>query len=239
MATNDTSALITFDQLIQGMMLKGEHQESDYNRMIQISIDGYRELNLTVLPEGRNIEKFTMDSNYIIYMPDDLILVNRICVPIDGELWPLTKRDSIVPTTSELAGAEVLDAEDGEGVDVVNRGIYYSRKGGRNYEGYFRPDYRKRRIIFRNVSRTEVLMDYTTSGVDLTEVTYIPTYAKIALEAYIRLHQEYNKMRPNPNNIAIYQDLYDRQKAICRGVKFSMTDFLDTIYETYSPTAFR
>jgi hypothetical protein len=238
MATNDTSALITFDQLIQGMMLKGEHPDSEYNRMIQIAIDGYRELNLVVLPEGRNIEKFTMDSNYIVYMPDDLILVNRICVPIDGELWPLTKRDSIVPTTSESGGSEVLDEDDGEGVDVTNKGIYYSRKGGRNYEGYFRPDYRKRRIIFRNVSRTEVLMDYVTSGVDLTETTYIPIYAKTALEAYIRLYQEYNKMQPNPNNIAIYKDLYDTQKSICRGIKFSMTDFLDTIYKTYSPTSY-
>lgn len=237
--TNDTSALITFDQLVQGMMMKGEHQESEYVRMLQIAIDGYRELNLTVLPEGRNIEKFDMDSNYIIYMPDDLILVNRILVSIDGKMWPLTKDDGIVPTTTLSGGSETLDAEAGEGVDISNLGTMYSTRGGRNTEGYFRPDYRKRRIIFRNVSRTDVLMDYTTSGVDLTEVTYIPVYAKGALEAYIRLYQEYSKMSPNPNNVALYQDLYNRQKSICRGIKFSLTDFLDSIYRTYSPTVYR
>lgn len=237
--SNDTSALITFDQLIQGMMLKGGHLESDYTRMVQIAIDGYRELNLTVLPEGRNVEKFTMDTNYIIYMPDDLIMVNRICVPLDGLLWPLTNNEKIVPTTSLVGGAETLDTEDGEGVDITSLGSAYSTRGGRNTEGYFKVDYKKRRIIFRNVNRTEVLLDYNTSGVSLTETTYIPTYAKIALEAYIRLYMEYNNPIPNPNTIAIFQDLYNTQKSICRGIKFSLTDFLDSIYRTYSPTMYR
>lgn len=237
--TNDTSALITFDQLIQGMMLKGSHPESDYVRMVQIAIDGYRELNLTVLPEGRNIEKLTMDSNNIIYMPDDLIIINRVCIPIDGLLWPLTKNDEIVPTTSFIGGTETLDTEDGEGVDISNKGVFYSKRGGSNKYGYFRPDYRKRRIIFRNVSRSEVLLDYTTSGISLTESSYIPVYARTALEAYIRLHLEYNNAVPNPNNIALFQDLFNTQKSICRNIKFSLTDFLDSIYRTYSPTAYR
>lgn len=237
--TNDTSALITFDQLVQGMMLKGVHPESDYTRMIQIAIDGYRELNLTVLPDGRSIEKFTMDSNNIIYMPDDMILVNRVCIPSDGVMWPLTNNEEIVPTTSFVGGAETLDSNDGEGVNISSTGVFYSTKGRVNIEGYFRPDYRKRRIIFRNVSRSEVLIDYTTSGISLTEVSYIPIYAKTALEAYIRLHLEYNNAIPNPNNIAIFQDLFNSQKAICRGIKFSLTDFLDTVYKTFSPTVYR
>lgn len=237
--TNDTSALMTFDQLIQGMLLKSELPESYYSRMLQLAIDGYREMNLTVLPEGRNIEKFDMDSNYIIYMPDDMILLNRAMVDIDGSMWPLTKDMDIVPTTTMSGGSETLDPDVGEGIDIIRRGIYYSKTGGANTEGYYRPDYRKRRIIFRNVSRTNVLLDYTTSGVDLTEVTYIPVYAKIALEAYVRLYLEYNKITPNPNLIAIYQNLYSQQKAICRGIKFSLTEFLDTIYKTYSATATR
>lgn len=237
--TNDTSALITFDQLIQGMMLKGSYPESHYAKMAQIAFDGYREMNLTVLPDGRNIEKFNMDSNYIVYMPDDLILANRVLLSIDGEMWPLTKEPKIVPTTTLSGGAETLDPDAGEGVDITNLGIYYSRRGGRNIEGYWRPDYKKRRIVFRNVSRTDILLDYTTSGISLTEETYIPVYAKIALEAYIRLYLEYNKPSPNPNNIVLYDKLYKQQKAICRGIKFSMTDFLDTIYKTYSPTVYR
>lgn len=237
--TNDTSALITFDQLVQGMMLKGSHPESDYVRMLQIAIDGYREMNLINLPEGRNIEKFDMDSNYIIYMPDDLITVNRVMLSIDGKMWPLTKDMDIVPTTTLSAGSETLDPDAGEGVDISKLGTMYSRRGGRNTEGYWRPDYRKRRIVFRNVQRTDILMDYTTSGTDLIETTYIPVYAKTAIEAYIRLHMEYNKTIPNPNTIAIYQDLYSRQKGICRGIKFSITEFLDVVYSTFSPTAWR
>lgn len=235
-----TDALITIDDIVEGMLLKGEHPESYEVKMKQMAIDGYRELNLVTLPQGRAVEKFTMDSNDIIYMPNDMILVNRVAVPYEGRMWSLTLERDMIPTTSTLNGAEVLDSDTwGEGDDIVQRGVYYATRGGDNAEGYYYPDYVKRRILFRNVSRSEVLVDYMNSGIDLKETTYVPIFAKAAIEAYVRLYQEYNKTQPIPVNVQIFRDEYERQKAICRGIKFNMTDFLDAIYRTYTPGIYR
>ena len=234
-----TDSIVTLRSIVEGMFLLSELPEGYDMKMTQLAINGYRELNLVVLPDGRTIDKFTMDSNEIIYLSDDVTHVNAIYVPIEGQLWPLTKLDTIVPTTSESMGSEVLDSDWGEGVRITERRTYYAARGGDNVYGYFYPDYQRRRIIFRNVSRSEVLMDYMTSGISLTEETYVPTYAKSALEAYIRLYLEYNKSAPNPNSIAIHRDEFERQKAICRGIKFNIVDFLDGIYRTYTASVQR
>lgn len=229
-----TDSLVTIRSIVQGMFLLSELPEGYDIKMTQLAINGYRELNLVVLPDGRTVDKFTMDSNNIIYLNDDVTHINAIYVPYEGELWPLTLRDTIVPTTSESGGSEILDPDWGEGVTLSDRRAYYAARGGDNVYGYYNPDYQKRRVIFRNVSRSEVLMDYMTSGISLTEETYVPTYAKSALEAYVRLYLEYNKGTPNPNNIHVHRDEFERQKAICRGIKFNIVDFLDSIYKTYT-----
>jgi hypothetical protein len=234
-----TDSLVTIRSIIEGLFLTTELPEGYDAKMTQLAINGYRELNLVVLPGGRTIEKFTMDSNYIVYMNDDMTHINAVCVPLEGAMWPLTHLKDMVPTTSESGGSEILDPEDGEGVTIIERGTAYATRGGHNVYGYFYVDYQKRRILFRNTYRSEVLIDYMTSGISLTEETYVPTYAKAALEAYVRLYLEYNKGVPNPNSIAIFRDEYERQKAICRGIKFNIVDFMDGIYRTYRATVQR
>lgn len=229
-----TDAIVTIRSIVEGIFLTSELPEGYDIKMTQLAINGYRELNLVVLPEGRTIDKFTMDSNEIIYLTDDVIHINAVYVPLEGQLWPLTMLESIVPTTSESGGSEILDPDWGEGVDITERRAYYAARGGDNVYGYYYPDYQRRRIIFRDVSRSEVLLDYMTSGISLTEETYVPVFAKAAIEAYVRLYLEYNKTTPNPNTIAIFRDEYERQKAICRGIKFNWVDFLDSIFRTYT-----
>jgi len=234
-----TDSIVTIRSIVEGMFLLSELPEGSDMKMTQLAINGYRELNLVVLPEGRTIDKFTMDSNEIIYLNDDVTHINAIYVPLEGQLWPLTKLMTMVPTTSESMGAEILDPDWGEGVRIAERRSGYAARGGDNVYGYYYPDYQKRRVIFRNVTRSEVLMDYITSGISLTAETYVPTYAKSALEAYIRLYLEYNKGTPNPNNVQIHRDEFERQKSICRGIKFNIVDFLDGIYRTYTASVQR
>jgi hypothetical protein len=239
MSTTYTDAITTIDNIVEGMFLKSDLPEGYEAKMKQIAIEGYREMNIVALSQGRATEKFTMDSNYIVYMPDDMMLVNRVAVPYNGEMWFLTLERDMVPTTSESGGQEILDPDWGEGEDIIKRGVFYAARGGVNTEGYYFPDYVKRRILFRNVNRSEVLISYMHSGIDKTETTYIPTFAKPGIEAYVRLYLEYNKTVPNANIITIYRDEYERQKTICRGIKFNLTDWMDAVYRTFSASIYR
>lgn len=229
----DTSALRTLDQITEEVLLLSELPEKYYIRIKQLLIKGYRELNITTLPEGTKIEKFTMDANYIIYLNDDIINVENVYVPIDGKLWSLTKTDRIVPTTSLLNGAETLDSLDGEGTSItLNEGYLFSAVGGNNNEGYWYYDVINRRIIFRNVNRSEVLVHYTTGGVSDTDTTYIPTYAVDALQHYALWKLSLFTSNRDAQTRDEHKREYDRQKSICRLIHFNFNQFLDAVYGT-------
>jgi hypothetical protein len=231
-----TNAIVTLQSVVDGMIFK-QWFTKDYEPLLMAHIiDAYTQLNLIAIEEeGNVIEKNEMDSNDIIYLSDDVIRVNKVCIPLNGKLWPLTIEDDIVPTTSEENGAEILDDDWGEGVDVIDRGVNGSEHGGSNAYGYYTVDYLKRRIICRNVTRSEVLLDYDTSGIKIKETTYIPAFAKKALEYGVRLDIELGQVSPNSNNVLIYQDQFERQKDICRSKSFNMTEFMDLVYSSFTP----
>jgi hypothetical protein len=233
----DTSAVRTLDQIVEEILLLTEYPEKYYVRVKQLLIKGYRELNITTIPEGVKISKFTMDANYIIYLNDDIITVNAVYVPMDGKLWSLTKTDKIIPTTSELDGAEFRDSTDGEGVDVeLNEGTYLSGTGGNNLKGYWYYDIPNRRVLFTNVSRSEVLLNYTTGGISLTETTYIPTYTVDALEHYVLWKLSMFNSIQNAQIRDEHKREFERQKTICRMMQFNFDEFLDMIYGTLTKT---
>lgn len=232
MAGQNTGALATIREVVDGILIKSELPESRSVQIKQIVIDGYRELNLIVRDEGRVQELFTMDSNYIIYMPDDLIKVNDIFVPRDNMIWSLTRRIDIPPITATEFGAEVIPEDWGAGGDIPHgKGIYYQTSGGRNYEGYYTIDMVKRRILFRNVSRSEVLLDYVTSGISRVDVTYIPMEAKAALEAYTMMELAAYNIIPI-QTYELHKKRYDMQKSILRILDFNFTAFTDAVYQT-------
>lgn len=232
-----TDALVTFDYIVDQILLLSDDMPERYSsKLKQLAIRGYRELNLTTIPQGKVLEWMTLDSNYMILLDDDVVSVNDVFVPIDGMMWSLTRRKDIIPTYSIVGGAETLDSDRGEGVDIVPvEGVGLGASGGINREGYYYYDDRNRRLIFRNVKTlTEVLVDYNTTGVELTEQTYIPSYAEGAVTAYVKWQLEAFSSKPNGNVIAIWRDEYSKQKEICRAVQFNYTEFKDAIYNTFS-----
>lgn len=229
----DTSALITLDQIVDEILLLSGLPQSKFPQIKQLAIKGYREMNLTTIPEGVRIEKFTMDDNYIIYLNDDIIQVNNVYVPIDGKLWSLTKSTQMVPTVS-FSVTEFRDSDDGEGVNFVNKdGVLYAATGGNNTEGYWYYDYANRRILFTNTNRSEVLVDYTTSGVSLDSPTFIPSYAVDAVEHYILWKISLFSGARDAVTRDEHKREYERQKSICRGMQFNFDEFKDTVYGTF------
>jgi hypothetical protein len=228
-----TDALITFKELVDGIAFKAKMVSGgDYMRIKQIAIDGYRELNLVVLPECRIQSLETMNSNYIVDMPGDLISLKDVYIPYDNMIWSLT-RNSLIPKITQIVnGSEIIPSDWGSGQDVYNNeGVYYASKGGNNDGGYYIEDYTNRRIIFRNVTRSEVLIDYVSSGIDKVDPTYIPISAKGALEMYVMMQLAIFGII-NTNLYQLYENEYNKQKSILRFQHFNFTAFSDAVYST-------
>jgi len=232
MVGQKSGALATLKEVSDGILLKSNIPESKAVQVKQFVIDGYRELNLVVSDEGRVRDLFTMDDNYIIELPDDLLVLYDIYVPYENGIWSLTQRKDIPVITETLLGAEVIPDEWGGGRDIMHgTGAYYQTTGGRNYKGYYTVDSEKRRIHFRNMDRSEVMLDYGTSGIERTETTYIPMKIKPALEAYVMMEASAFGII-NINEYELHKDRYERQKSILRLLDFNLTAFTDAVYET-------
>lgn len=232
MAGEKSGALATIREIADGILMKSSIPESKAVQVKQLVIDGYRELNLVVSDEGRVRSLATMDDNYIIDLPDDLLVLNDVFVPYEKGIWSLTRRADIPVITETLAGAEVIPDDWGGGQDIIHgEGIYFQSTGGRNYEGYYTIDEDKRRIHFRNVNRSEVMLDYNTSGINRTEVSYIPMTIKPALEAYVMMECSAYGILPI-SEYQIHKDRYERQKSILRMLDFNFTAFTDAVWQT-------
>ena len=92
--------------------------EGKYKKFLQHAINGFREMNKHHYKNTKRV-KLTMDSNYIIAYPSDMILCVNIYVPVNGEYKRLEKKDTLVDTTSLQAGVTIRDEEDGEGEDIM------------------------------------------------------------------------------------------------------------------------
>ena len=226
MAASDN--LITISEIVNGLMFKSKLPDGEEIRIKQLVLDGYRELNLTTLPYGRAQYLGDMNENYVLDMPVDLDSVKDIFVPANNSMWSLTRREDIPRILTESGD---IPEGWGDGDNIRDDGIYYGSRGGVNTEGYYIEDYVNRRIIFRNIERSEVLLDYNTSGITKDGTTYIPASVKGALEAYVMMMLAFYEIK-SPRLHALYEKEFNKQKGILRMKDFNYTEFIDGVYNT-------
>lgn len=224
---SDTSALVTLDQVVEGLLGLTGRPETQYIKMKELAIRCYSELNITTLPSATRIDKFEMDFNNVVSLPSCIIQVDSVYVPVNGQLWPLTKNQRIDPTD--------VDGED----ITAQTGVGLASRGGNNMEGYYYYDRPNRRIIIRNMERSEVIIKFTSSGTSLTGKTYIPKEARAAIEFYVLWQLELFAMGKAYNKALLYKEEFERQKAILRGMRFNLDEFLDVIYSTMTSSFYR
>lgn len=238
MATN-SSALATIKEIVDGILFKSELPESKGAVIDQIVRDGYRKLNTKVLDEGVVIGLFTMDSNLIISLPSDLIKLNDVFVPYDNGVWSLTRNKLIPKITTISGGSEIIPEDWGGGEDIVNGiGAGYSTRGGVNNFGYYDVDEVGGRIVFRNVDRSEVMLVYSSSGINKTSETYVPIQAKEALEYYALKSLAAFGVLP-VKLTAMYESMYEKEMSELRMLDFNFTHFTDATYRTFNSSVYR
>jgi hypothetical protein len=180
----DTSGLITIREVVNGFMMKS-NMDREYPVLYQLACDCIRDLNLFILKDGKQVVKLNMNANLIVDLPDDYLNFLALAIPLKGKYWTLTRDDGIITTTTEQNGAEVLDSSYGEGVDINAQGFTSYSSTLSNLEGYYTLDERQRRIVFRNVDRSEVFLAYNSSGLRTDTEALVPVIAKRTIEDYM------------------------------------------------------
>lgn len=202
----DLPALVTIKSIVEEAIWLARKDQNEYNRFFQYAINGFRRLN-TFNIDNVKTEKLVMDSNHIIAMPSDLIKLIDVSVPIKGKKVSLSSEPRMVNTTTIAYGLETRDESDGENVRIAKDVTGFNAEPANVYGSYF-VDMRNRRLIFNTDYRSEVIVDYTTSGIS-NENDLVPVYVKDALVAYMRLEDALNDPKATGSMIAIRKELWD------------------------------
>lgn len=194
-----TSGVVTLRYVVMSVLNRiKDYTMRDYYHLMQLCIEGYTELNLWHL-DNLEVVYLTMTSAKVVSLPSDFIDWTKIGVPINGKLRVLTRHDKILlprllddgvtpigntdSNTTTDAASLVYFSDHFRGGQFV--GGLYGMSGGVD-DAYYRFDRETRTIAFSGtVPRSEIVLEYISSGVKTSGSTLIPREAVPALRSYI------------------------------------------------------
>ncbi len=186
-----------------------EYSMRNYSFLEQIVIEGYTSLNLWTL-DNVEVVYLRMSDAKTVDLPSDFVDYNMIGIPIKGKLKVLTRKDNILLPRKFEDGADVGNADDANApsgsvyfTDHFRNGQFvgglYGMPGGQD-DAHYRIDRENRQIVFSgSVPRSEIVLEYVSSGINLGGTTVIPQEAVPALRAYA-LWQNIENDRKIPMN---------------------------------------
>ncbi len=227
----EISGLKTLKQVVEELILVGDKSMTDYARYLQLAIRGFKDSRLFHLKGFTKVLKITVSAINTIPLPDDYLSFISVVVPMNGEYWSLTEKESIVFSQT----AAPLDADDGEGVDVSD-GYWgtYGDVGGINNQGYIKLDENNNRIIVNSLEadREDVFLIYVSTGINQAGTdTYVPDAIVPMLHFYILYKDALLHERPAENLKREYETELDKVRYLQMD---SIEAIRDVLYSTFT-----
>ena len=186
----DSNALILIEEVVTRYLFKYKKPTTDYNIYLEHACNIVRKFQVHDGDKFRS-EKVSVDASGIIEFPDDCIRVKVPCVAKNGEWWPMTERADMVNTTTMTGLVEGHDANFGEGVALLDSYTYSLAARGAVNSYYYMVDYNARRIFCDGIISDTVLLKYVSSGISITENTYIPEMLTPLVDSYLLLKETF------------------------------------------------
>ena len=180
-----TPALIDINQMVDEFMLAFKKPDEDAFTYLQHACNCVRDYHLFDSPNVVT-EKVTVTSNKWISMPSDMVSFNGLFIlQSNGSFWPCTERGDMITTTTTTAGVEGRTASIGEGAALTDpKSDTYGGVGGVN-DYYYNIDWKARRIYTEGFTTETVVLKYTTTGIEISGTTSVPTFITPLIHDYL------------------------------------------------------
>ena len=199
-AVPKTAGLVTIRYVVMSVLNRmQDYSLKNYKRLIQIAIEGFTELSLWHL-NSVEIIYLHMSTAKTVSLPADYVDFNKIGIPINGQLRVITRKDCILlPRVFDDTGVPVGNNTPTPDGDSLSNAVFFSDhwRGGQYVGGlfglpggidgaYYRIDRENRQIVFSgSVPRSEIVLEYVSSGVKESGGTLISREAVPALRTYV------------------------------------------------------
>jgi hypothetical protein len=194
-----TAGLVTLRYVVMSVLNRiKDYTMRDFYFLMQLCIEGFTELSLWHL-DSLEVVYLHMSAAKVVTLPADFVDWTKIGVPINGKLRVLTRHDNVLLPRTFDDGTPVGNTDGGNATLSTESFVFFSdhfRAGqyvgglfglpGGIDEAYYRFDRERRTIAFSgSVPRSEIVLEYISSGVKLTGTTMVPREAVPALRTYI------------------------------------------------------
>lgn len=201
-----------------------------YYRMMQIAIEGYTELNLWHLDNIEVVYLNVDPTSKIASLPSDYVDWLKVGIPVGGKLKVLKRHDKILLPRTSTDGLETFSNADANDTTDAASLVYFSdhircgqfvgglfgMSGGVSDASY-RFDRERRTFAFTDtITDNYIVLEYISSGVNLTGSTTIPREAEPALRTYLLWQAVENDPRISQAEKARREDNYDKAVAMLR-----------------------
>jgi hypothetical protein len=179
-----TSALLTINDVIDRFLLKYKKTTEDAVIYTEHACNCVRDFSLY---HGNEITtaKVSIDANYIIEMPSDMIGFVDLCWYFAGKWWSFTEQRDIVNTTTFTGLVEGRDSAFQEGQPISHATTYgYGARGGVNAYNYS-IDWQARRIFVEGVNSDTAVLMYTGTGITANGTTYVSDLLTPVIDNYL------------------------------------------------------
>jgi hypothetical protein len=232
----DLKGYVTIRQLansaIGQMGKKGEM--SLYFPFVKLLIRGYKQLNQFSLNMPKT-ERIMMNSIGCIDIPDDYMGFVSLGIPYKGRIWTFTRSDRLITPDGMVCGEATLSAANGETITIGNSTIAGYGVGGGANDYYYKLDLPGHRIIINGFPRTTVTLNYISSGISMSETTWIPRIAEEALIAWVMWQRVvYDDAVPMGIKNQYKQEYIEKENEIKFSEMPTLDEFYDAIYQTFT-----
>lgn len=247
-----TSGVVTLNYVVANLKNRlKSYGMTDHLYLLQLVIDAYTKLNLITLDHVETVY-LDMDERNVVVLPDDYLDYVKIGVSLCGRIWTLTLNENIVTPKGEACGLPIDKVAAGCCDRFPNEfplpafgyvwapfywnGTYYPELyswGGGFNTGYYKIDRQERLLIITGVPRTQIVMEYKSTGIKPGGGTLIPRQAVDCLVYYVMWQQtEFGLIAGNPQR---WKDLYEEEDTLLMNLEYSHTadEYLDAFYSSW------
>jgi len=194
-----TPGLVTIRYIVMSILNRmNDYSMKNYKRLVQIAIEGFGELALWHM-NSLEVVYLYMNAAKAVNLPADYVDFLKIGVPVNGKLRVLTQHDQILLPREFPDGKDVGNTDADDIVDAASLVFFSDHFRGGQYVGglfgmpggvdsaYFRIDRENRQIVFSGtVDRSEIVLEYISTGIKTDGSSLIPREAVPALRTYIQ-----------------------------------------------------
>lgn len=245
-----TSGFITIRYVVMSILNRlRDYTMKDYRYLAQLVIEGFSDLNMYHLSNVEVVYLY-MDEAKTVSVPADFIDWIKVGIPLNKKLHVLTRKENMLKPRVFPDGESVGHTDEGEDTgiyftDHFREGAYvsslYGITGGWN-TAYYDYDRENRQFIFSGtVPRSEIVLEYISSGIKLTGSTVIPRQALEPLQRYVFWQRQVEDPRVPLSTKQYKEMLYDRavQKLIDFESTPTMEEYKDALYRSIKQTVKR